>query len=73
MVNLSGQRLYVRCRDDEVRVVCKLTKFTAWRQHIEITRIDHVSCNCGFLHDSGEDWCDGDVPEVGMLFGWLLV
>jgi len=26
--------------------------------------------NYGFYHDSGQDWCDGDEPEVGMLFGW---
>ena len=42
VVNLSGPRLYVYFRDDEVSVVCKLTKFIAWRQHVEITRIDDV-------------------------------
>jgi len=26
--------------------------------------------NYGFLHDSDEDWCDRDGPEVGMLLGW---
>jgi len=26
--------------------------------------------NYGFLNDSVEDWCDGDRPEVSMLFGW---
>jgi len=35
-----------------------------------ITELDRGIRELRFFYDSGEDWRDGDGPEVSMLFGW---
>jgi len=34
-----------------------------------IRELDRGICELWFLHDSREDWCNGEGPKVGIL-GW---
>jgi len=33
-----------------------------------VERVEYRNANYGFLHYSGEDWCDGYGPRVGILY-----